>query len=93
MENLTVIQSPKRVFLLCLMVFIIWILASGYVFQTYRLFVLETEVSERLKQVRADMDELEIQLSRLKDREFIRKQAIENLGLAGQQDLIFLFPQ
>jgi cell division protein FtsB len=93
MDVMVLFQFPKRVFLFCFLIFLVWIFATGYIFQAYRLHVLNQTVTERLNQVQSDIKNLEVQIGRLQDREFIRKQAIENLDLAGEQDLIFLFPQ
>jgi len=93
MEAFTFLQSPKKVFTYCLVIFAAWLFASGYLFHAYRLSVLDGAVQKKIDQITSEMSSIQIQLSRSQDREFIRKQAIENLGLAGEHDLIFLFPQ
>jgi len=83
---------PKRVFILSCVAFFIWLIVSGYLFEAYRLSVLEEAINQKISNLTFEISNLEAQLKRYHDNEFIRKQAIENLGLADENDLIFLFP-
>jgi cell division protein FtsB len=92
MNSMDFLSYPKRVFVVSSLAFLVWVLASGYLFEFYRLSVLEEVIHHKIAQLKGEMSDLEVQLKRSQDHEFIRKQAIENLGLADQNDLIFLFP-
>lgn len=93
MRILTWLQYPKKIFILCLVSLTFWGFASGYVFQSYRLAVLEREVLDQIAQIEVEIKVLKVQLARYQDRDYILKQAVENLGLAAENDLIFMFPQ
>lgn len=89
---LDILRRPLKAFYFSVLVFIFWAFASGFVFEFVRLHMYQAAIVERSNQIKKEIVQLQLDIEKFKDREFIRKHAIENLGLAGKNDLIFLFP-
>lgn len=86
------LSRPSIVFMYASFAFFIWLFASGYVFEYSRLKSYQKALANRIEVINIKLEESKLVLTQMEDRDFIRRSAIENLGLVQESDLIFLFP-
>jgi cell division protein FtsB len=87
------LQSPLKVFLFCLVFGIGSLIINGGWVRLYSLRRDQTELRSQIAQLRQDTAALEGQLKRAKDPAFIERQALDQLDMATDEDLIFVFSE
>ena len=87
------LQYPSRVATICFLVFIVSIVVNGNVFRLWGLYRDYDRISLEISEMRKNISSLAVQLKQAKDPNFIERQARDKLDLAGEHDLVFVFPE
>ncbi|MDG0816784.1 septum formation initiator family protein [Bdellovibrio svalbardensis] len=87
------LNHPGKVAVLCLMVFGVSIVLNGNLWRLWGLHRDYAHIQDEINQTRAGIGDLQGQLKQAKDPAFIERQARDKLDLAGEHDLVFVFPE
>lgn len=87
------LNHPTRVALCCLAVFAVSIIINGNVFRLWGLHRDFDRISADIQKTHQNIAALSGQLMQAKDPAFIERQARDKLDLAGEHDLVFIFPE
>lgn len=87
------LNHPSKVATCCLIVFVASIILNGNVFRLWGLHRDFDRINEEIQQTRRNIASLSGQLKQAKDPVFIERQARDKLDLAGEHDLVFVFPE
>lgn len=87
------LNHPGRVAILCLMVFGVSIILNGNLWRLWGLHRDFAHIQDEINQTRTGISGLQGQLKQAKDPTFIERQARDKLDLAGEHDLVFVFPE
>lgn len=68
------------------------LLLNGSLINLYRLNRDQKILTEQIESTKLQLADLDRQLLRVKDPTFIERQALDNFDLAGEDDLVFVFP-
>lgn len=87
------LNHPPRVALCCLGVFAVSIVLNGNVFRLWGLHRDFDRITADIVTTRENITSLAGQLTQAKDPTYIERQARDKLDLAGEHDLVFVFPE
>lgn len=87
------LNHPTKVATCCLVVFAVSIVLNGNVFRLWGLHRDFDRINEEISSTRKNIAGLSAQLKQAKDPSFIERQARDKLDLAGEHDLVFVFPE
>ncbi|WP_295902219.1 septum formation initiator family protein [uncultured Bdellovibrio sp.] len=87
------LNHPGRVAGVCMIVFAVSIVLNGNVFRLWGLHRDMDRINAEIQQTRENIASLSGQLKQAKDPAFIERQARDKLDLAGEHDLVFVFPE
>ncbi|AHZ86856.1 septum formation initiator family protein [Bdellovibrio bacteriovorus] len=87
------LNSPTKVALVCLLIFSVSIVVNGNAFRLWGLHRDFDRITFEIQQTRQNIAALTGQLKQAKDPSFIERQARDKLDLAGEHDLVFVFPE
>lgn len=77
----------------CLFIFGVSIVLNGNLFRLWGLHRDFDRINSEIIQTRQSIQSLSGQLKQAKDPSFIERQARDKLDLAGEHDLVFVFPE
>lgn len=87
------LNKPLKVLIFCNVIFAGYLFLNGAV---WRVWGLKRDQSTIQDQIRKSVDQsknLDMQIRQAKDQSFIARQAKDKLDMAGEHDLIFVFPE
>ena len=87
------LNHPGKVALCCVGVFAVSIVLNGNVFRLWGLHRDFDRITAEIQTTRENITTLAGQLTQAKDPSFIERQARDKLDLAGEHDLVFVFPE
>jgi cell division protein FtsB len=87
------LHRPHRVFFACLCFFVISSLFDGILWRLYGLHRDHERLNGQMVSLQSESRTLDRQLKQAKDPSFIERQARDRLDLAGENDLVFVFPE
>ncbi|MGZ3772409.1 MAG: septum formation initiator family protein [Pseudobdellovibrionaceae bacterium] len=87
------LNHPSKVAICCLFIFSGSIVLNGNIFRLWGLHRDFDRINAEIQQTRLDIASLSFQLKQAKDPAFIERQARDKLDLAGEDDLVFVFPE
>lgn len=87
------LNHPGKVALCCLGIFLVSIVLNGNVFRLWSLHRDFDRITGDISSAKANITSLADQLKQAKDPAFIERQARDKLDLAGEHDLVFVFPE
>lgn len=87
------LNQPTKVAMVCIAIFIISIVLNGNVFRLWGLHRDFSRITFEIEETRHMIASLSGQLKQAKDPAFIERQARDRLDLAGEHDLVFVFPE
>lgn len=87
------LNHPTRVATSCLVVFLISIVLNGNLFRLWGLHRDHARIMSEIQEARANISALSGQLKQAKNPSFIEREARDKLDLAGEHDLVFVFPE
>jgi cell division protein FtsB len=86
------LSHPARVATFCFAIFLVSIVLNGNLFRLWGLYRDHDRISANILEMRQNILNLAGQLKQAKDPNFIERQARDKLDLAGEHDLVFVFP-
>lgn len=86
------LNHPTHVFLFCGLFFVLTLSLNGVPLRLWGLHRDLDRFTQEIAKNRKDISLLEARLKQAKDPSFIEREARDRLDLAGQNDLIFVFP-
>lgn len=87
------LNHPGKVALGCLGIFGVSIILNGNLFRLWSLHRDFARITLEIEQTGTNIASLSAQLKQAKDPAFIERQARDKLDLAGEHDLVFVFPE
>lgn len=87
------LNHPTKVAMCCLFIFGVSIVLNGNLFRLWGLHRDFDRINSEIIQTRQSIQSLSGQLKQAKDPSFIERQARDKLDLAGEHDLVFVFPE
>lgn len=87
------LNHPPKVALVCLGVFCVSIVLNGNVFRLWGLHRDFDRITADIQTTKENIGALTAQLTQAKDPAYIERQARDKLDLAGEHDLVFVFPE
>jgi cell division protein FtsB len=87
------LNRPGSVAVFCLFVFGVSIVLNGNLWRLWGLHRDFARISEEISTTKQGIRDLSGQLKQAKDPAFIERQARDKLDLAGEHDLVFVFPE
>jgi len=87
------LNHPGRVMTVCLLVFAVSIVLNGNIWRLWGLHRDFDRIGDEISQTKTTIRDLQVQLKQAKDPAFIERQARDKLDLAGEHDLVFVFPE
>lgn len=87
------LNHPAKVAMCCLLIFAVSIVLNGNVFRLWGLHRDMDRINAEIQQTHQNIASLSGQLKQAKDPAFIERQARDKLDLAGEHDLVFVFPE
>ncbi|WII73475.1 septum formation initiator family protein [Bdellovibrio sp. 22V] len=87
------LNHPTKVAVCCLVVLSVSIVLNGNLFRLWGLHRDFDRITADIQQTRSNIASLSGQLKQAKDPAFIERQARDKLDLAGEHDLVFVFPE
>lgn len=87
------LNRPEKVALCCLGVFAVSIVLNGNLFRLWGLHRDFDRITNDIVETKKGIGGLADQLKQAKDPAFIERQARDKLDLAGEHDLVFVFPE
>lgn len=86
------LNQPAKVGVLCLFIFGVSIVLNGNLWRLWGLHRDYDRISLEISETKKGIGDLAVQLKQAKDPAFIERQARDKLDLAGEHDLVFVFP-
>lgn len=86
------LQSPSKVFAICLAVFFISLFLNGTLWKIWSLQKNRTVIGQQILDSKAEIKKIEFQMKQAKDPYFIERQARDKMDMVSGEDLIFVFP-
>jgi cell division protein FtsB len=86
------LNHPGRVAVCCLIFFTLSIIVNGNIFRLWSMHRDYDRIESQIKDTRKSISHLAGQLKLAKDPTFIERQARDKLDMAGEDDLVFVFP-
>lgn len=87
------LDNPAKVAVACLFVFSVSIVLNGNAFRLWGMYRDFERINVEIQQTRQNITSLSAQLKQAKDPSYIERQARDKLDLAGEHDLVFVFPE
>lgn len=87
------LNNPSKVALWCVIIFCVSIVLNGNVFRLWGLHRDHDRIILEIKETKHNISSLSAQLRQAKDPSFIERQARDKLDLAGEHDIVFVFPE
>ena len=87
------LNDPRKVFLVCLFVFIISLFLNGGVWKVWSLRRDYSTIGQQITVAQKQSTVLDMQIHQAKDPAFIERQARDKLDMVSENDLIFVFPE
>lgn len=87
------LNHPTRVAMVCFVVFTTSIVLNGNLWRLWGLHRDFAHIQSEIVQTKKGIFDLQSQLKQAKDPAFIERQARDKLDLAGEHDLVFVFPE
>lgn len=87
------LDSPLKVFLFCLGLFVFSLLSNGLWWRLWALQRDQQAIHLKIEMTQQRITELDKLLKQSQDIEFIERQAKERLDLVDENDLVFVFPE
>lgn len=87
------LNHPGRVSVACFFVFVVSIVINGNLWRLWSLHRDFAHINSEISESRRNISALQDQLKQAKDPAFIERQARDKLDLAGENDLVFVFPE
>ncbi len=87
------LNHPRKVFVVCLVVFIISLFLNGGIWKVWGLRRDFSTIEQQISAAQKQSSVLDMQIRQAKDPVFIERQARDNLDMVGEKDLIFVFPE
>ena len=87
------LNRPHKVLIVCLLVFVISLFINGALWRVWGLRRDLVTIQEQIDAAQKQSAILDVQVQQAKDPVFIERQARDKLDLAGEHDLIFVFPE
>ena len=87
------LNDPRKVFLVCLFVFIISLFLNGGVWKVWNLRRDYSTIDQQISLAQKQSSILDMQIHQAKDPVFIERQARDKLDMVSEKDLIFVFPE
>ncbi|MBY0316177.1 MAG: septum formation initiator family protein [Bdellovibrionales bacterium] len=85
------LNQPFKIFWLCLIVGFVTLLYDGSFWNLWSLHHNYKEMEKRIQAVNEETSNLNFKVQESNGREFIERQAMDQLGLVREEDLIFVF--
>lgn len=86
------LNHPAKVFIFCLLFFVLTLSLNGVPLRLWGLHRDLDRLDAEIKKNKSDIKGLEVKLAQAQEPAFIERQARDRLDLAGENDLIFVFP-
>lgn len=86
------LNHPGRIIVYCLLFFVLTLSLNGVPLRLWGLYRDLEKYQVEIKQAQVAIKNLGLKLSQASDPLYIEKQARDRLDLAGENDLIFVFP-
>jgi len=87
------LQRPKLVLVSCLILFIVSVFVQGTLVQSVRLSMDKKHLSKQIADNEKQIALLSEKIIEAKDPAFIHKQAVEDLDMVNDNDLVFVFSE
>lgn len=87
------LHRPSRVFIVCLIFASVSMLFDGILWRLYGLHRDQDRTTTEIAGLKTEIKGLNSQLIQAHDPSFIERQARDRLDLAGENDLVFIFPE
>lgn len=87
------LARPSKVLVYCALLAFIALGIEGSLFQLWRLYRDESQLTKQIGEIRASTKDLNFQIERARDPKFIEKQARERFDLVEEDDLVFVFSE
>ncbi|WP_413558471.1 septum formation initiator family protein [Bdellovibrio sp. HCB209] len=87
------LNHPGRVAFICMIIFGVSIVLNGNLWRLWGLHRDFDRITMEIDNSKKATLDLEVQLKQAKDPAFIERQARDKLDLAGEHDLVFVFPE
>lgn len=85
------LQRPKLVFISCIALFLVSVLLQGTLVQSIRLTIDKKQLNKQIEDNQKQITWLSEKITEAKDPLFIHKQAVEDLDMVSENDLVFVF--
>lgn len=86
------LNHPAKVFVFCLLFFVLTLSLNGVPLRLWGLHRDLDRYENEIQKNKRDIKALEMKLAQAQEPAFIERQARDRLDLAGENDLIFVFP-
>ncbi len=87
------LRQPLKICILCFVFALVSVLLNGALMNLYGLQRDREQLNEQMSKIEKDLQNLNGQLKRAKDPAFIERQALDNLDMASDHDLVFVFSE
>lgn len=87
------LNSPLKVFACCLVFAFGSLLLNGGWINLYSLRRDHKELQGQILRLNQDLHDLDLQITRSKDPAYIEQQALDQLDMASERDLVFVFSE
>lgn len=85
------LNKPIKVFVLCVIIFIISLFFNGAIWRVWSLHRDSNKIQEQILSSKEQSKLLDMQIKQAKDPSFIERQAKDKLDMVGENDLVFVF--
>ncbi len=86
-----ILNSPIKVLFICIGFFLFSLIANGTFFQLYRLNKDSETLAQQINDSKKEIKDIQKNILLTRDPSYYEKQALDNLDLATEDDLIFVF--
>lgn len=86
------LHSPAKVFVMCLVFASVSLLTDGILYRLWGLRHDQARMTAEIGELQTRISSLNHQLLQARDPSYIERQARDRLDLAGENDLVFIFP-
>lgn len=87
------LRSPLKIFVFCVAFAFCSLLLNGGWMNLYGLHRDKAELQGQIKRLSADLKDLDQQIARSRDPAFVERQALDQLDMASEKDLVFVFSE
>lgn len=84
-------QSPKRMFILCMIFLFFGLILSGDLFKLFKLIRHKQALTARIAKVEVAKGEIQNKIKESTSQEFIEREATERFDMVKAGDLVFIF--